>query len=89
MELRLVATEERFKNLFDNSTSGIMYMANDGSILEVNRRMLNLLGSPSADTTRQFNVLAFPLLVEVGFSADFSRITSYNVCYTKLLRSRR
>ncbi|MBN2049299.1 MAG: PAS domain S-box protein [Spirochaetales bacterium] len=66
-------SEARFRSLFDNAMSGIVYIDAHGNILEVNARMLNFLGSPSPEETKKLNMLTFPLLVKVGFSADLER----------------
>ncbi len=67
-EQALKESERNFKLLFEKSPLGI-YTANpDGMILEVNQTALNMLGSPSAEATKQINVLTFPPLIEKGYS---------------------
>jgi len=73
-ERALQESEERYRSLFENSVSGIIYTDIEGRILEVNSKMLQLLGSPSMEETKSVNVLTFPLLVEAGFSADFKKV---------------
>ena len=73
MESALAESEKRFRSLFENSVSGIIFVASDGSILEINKRMLTMLGSPSISETKKINMLTFPLLVEVGFSDDLRK----------------
>lgn len=70
MEQALARSEKRYRRLFDNSVSGIIYVSREGRILEINKKMLELLGSPSMEETKRINMLTFPLLVESGFSAD-------------------
>lgn len=71
MELTLSASEQRYRSLFENSVSGILYTDLKGEILEVNSKMLQLLGSPLVEQTKKINVLTFKLLVDVGFSDNF------------------
>lgn len=74
IEYALADSERRYRTLFDNSVSGILYMGLDGSIIEINRKMLEFLGSPSQEETKRINMLTFPLLVQVGFSADLAAV---------------
>ena len=73
-ERSLQESEERYRSLFDNSVSGIIFADHKGRIIEVNTKMLELLGSPSMEATKKINVLTFPLLVEAGFAADFQKV---------------
>ncbi|MBI9107922.1 MAG: PAS domain S-box protein [Spirochaetales bacterium] len=74
VEHALQESEQRYRSLFDNSVSGIIYTDIEGNILEVNATMLQILGSPSAEATKKINILTFPLLVESGFSEDFRKV---------------
>ncbi len=69
-ERRLRESEERFRSLFENSLSGIFYMDTEGNVLEANHRILQMLGSPSAEATKSINVFQFQPLVRVGYAAD-------------------
>jgi len=60
---------EGFENLVDELPLGILSCDREGNITAINDFLLNLLGSPSADFTKQFNMLTFPPLVECGISA--------------------
>ncbi|MDC7226785.1 MAG: PAS domain S-box protein [Spirochaetales bacterium] len=73
MKKALEDSEKRYRNLFDNSVSGILYMDLDGNVIEANRKMLQILGSPSLEETKKINVFTFKSLVDIGFSADFSK----------------
>jgi len=66
-------SEEKYRLLVDNAPLGILFTDADGQILEVNRSLLEMLGSPSAEATRALNVLTFPLLVKAGISDLFRR----------------
>ena len=63
--------EERFRALIEHSPLGIMYAGTDGQIQVVNRALLEILGSPSAEATRQINLLTFPPLVQSGAADAF------------------
>ncbi len=62
--------EENHKDLIDELPVGILAFDTKGNITVVNKFILELLGSPSAAYTKQFNLLTFPPLVESGISAS-------------------
>ena len=64
-------SEEKFRFLVDNCPIAILTADVDGRITEVNPRLLELLGSPSAEATKAINVLTFPPMVDAGFSRHF------------------
>ncbi len=72
-EKALAESEQMYRSLFDHSVSGIVYSNLDGKIIEINKKMLELLGSPSIEETKKINLLTFPLLVSSGFSGDLRR----------------
>ncbi|MBN1322568.1 MAG: PAS domain S-box protein [Methanotrichaceae archaeon] len=67
------ASEERFRQLFENSPVGIITADRDGRILEANQALLDLMGSPSTEATKEINLLKHPQLVEAGISESFKR----------------
>ncbi len=64
----LSKSEAKYKNLVENSPTGIIYIDNLGKILEVNKKILEILGSPGEEATKEINCLTFPLLRKVGLS---------------------
>ncbi len=56
-----------------NSPVAIATTDMNGNIITVNPAMLETLGSPSADETRKYNVLTFPLLKKQGLSELFEK----------------
>ncbi|HUI88132.1 MAG TPA: PAS domain S-box protein [Anaerolineales bacterium] len=68
-EEQLRASEERYRSLFEDAPVGILLVKTQGEILEVNPAGLQILGSPSAEATKQINFLSFPPLIEAGLSA--------------------
>ncbi len=67
-EQALRQSEEKYRLLVDNAPIGIISIDREGRILEVNRKVLEIMGSPSAEATKAINVLTFPPLVQAGVS---------------------
>ncbi len=65
--------EEKFHLIFENSPMGIYMATPDGRILEANRALLSILGSPSFEATKAINVLEFPPLIKAGYCAKFKQ----------------
>ena len=70
-EEALRASEEKYRLLVDNAPVGILSVDTEGRILEVNKKVLEIMGSPSADATKAINILSFAPLVEAGISDVF------------------
>ncbi|MDY6850599.1 MAG: PAS domain S-box protein, partial [Thermodesulfobacteriota bacterium] len=68
----LQSSEKRYRLLIEKAPLGIIAVNRQGEIKEVNPKMLEILGSPSAGDTRSINLLNFPLLVEAGVSGNVS-----------------
>jgi PAS domain S-box-containing protein len=64
-------SEQRYRTLVENAPSGILSIDLDGNIQEVNPKLLDMLGSPSAEETKKINLFSFPPLVEAGVSESF------------------
>lgn len=64
----LLENAAKYRNLVEGSPVGIISIASDGTIVEVNDKLLEILGSPSREETRAINVLTFPPLVAAGVS---------------------
>ncbi len=73
VEEELRNSRERFRLLHEHAPIGIILANRLGQILEVNPASLEILGSPSADRTKEINILTFPRLVDAGISAAFQR----------------
>ncbi len=67
----LQRSETRYKKLIENAPIAILTFKLNGEIEIVNKKMLQLLGSPSADETKKINVMTFPLLVKSGITKKF------------------
>lgn len=66
-----VEKEQLLRDLIENSPTGITRIDTEGNILEVNQRMVDMLGSPSKEATMAFNMLTFEPLVKMGISEKF------------------
>ena len=69
----LRASEARYRVLIENAPVGILTIDKNGRILEVNSKLLEIMGSPSADATKAINMLDFAPLVDAGISDVFLR----------------
>ncbi len=84
---KLASSEKQYKSLVDNAPVGIMACDNSGRITHVNKKLLEILGSPSEEATKQMNVFEYVRLRESGISGDFvecfrtGRIISREVPY--------
>jgi len=63
-------SEYKVRSMFDNSHTGFIYFNTEGYIIEVNKAVLDIIGSPSFELTKKINLLTFKPLVDVGFSQD-------------------
>jgi len=70
-EQALSESEARYKLLVEKAPIGIITFEKDGRIIDVNSKLLEIIGSPSAEKTREINVLNFAPMVKAGLSADF------------------
>ncbi|MCD4683257.1 MAG: tetratricopeptide repeat protein [Bacteroidales bacterium] len=61
-------SETKYKNLVEHSPTGIIYIDKKGKILETNKKILEILGSPSEEDTKEINCLKYPPLQELGLS---------------------
>lgn len=75
-------SERRYRILFEEAPFGILTSAPDGRIISLNRRALEILGSPSEDETKKINILSFKPLIDVGV-ADSVRLSIRNKTVTE------
>ncbi len=66
-------SETKYRRLFDLSPMGILSCDRHGRIMEVNPKLLQILGSPSQEAARAINVLEFPPLRDAGFAEAFEK----------------
>ncbi|RMF08404.1 MAG: PAS domain S-box protein [Candidatus Neomarinimicrobiota bacterium] len=71
---RLRESEAKFRHLIMNAPTGILTIDRNGNILEVNPKLLEIMGSPSEEATKQINMFTFPPLREAGISQNFQEV---------------
>ncbi len=67
--LQRYAEEDDHQKLMDELPIGVLSCDIEGNILNINKFLLNLLGSPSVEASKKVNMLTFPPVVECGISA--------------------
>ncbi len=70
-ESELRETILNFRLIFENSPIGIYLAKPTGEIIDVNKALIHILGSPSIEETKKINVLNFPPLVKNGYAHKF------------------
>lgn len=70
VEGALKESEQKYRSLIEKAPVGIILVDKQGEIININPKLLEILGSPSTDSTKSINVLSFPNLLEVGISED-------------------
>ena len=73
LENELRKNEEKYRSLFEGAPLGIITIDPGGCILDVNSTLLETLGSPSVEETKQINVLEYPPMMKAGISADINQ----------------
>jgi len=67
----LKKSEEKYKAIFENAPLGIMTADTNGTIIEINSMMLQLLGSQSLEESKKINLFNYPPLIEMGLTEIF------------------
>ncbi|MBN2609956.1 MAG: PAS domain S-box protein [Bacteroidales bacterium] len=75
MQEAFIENTAKFRLLFEQSPLGIYIATRDGQITDGNQQLLELLGSPGLEATKQINVLKFPVLIENGYAAVFKSVS--------------
>ena len=71
MEISLFESEQRYRTLVEHTPTGVLLVGERGRILDVNDRLVEILGSPSREATMAISVFDFPPLVEAGIADHF------------------
>jgi len=72
-EIALKESENKFKNIFEHSPVGIIIFDVKGNPININKQILKILGSKSAEETKKKNILNFQNLKKIGFSESFNK----------------
>jgi PAS domain S-box-containing protein len=86
--LALGQSEARYRTLFEHAPLGIITIDGAGRIIDVNSKLLEILGSPSKEATQQISILDFPPAVQADFAKQLQdalqqgRTQSYETSYT-------
>ncbi len=72
-EIALKESENKFKNIFEHSPVGIIIFDVKGNPININKQILKILGSKSAEETKKINILNFQNLKKIGFSESFNK----------------
>jgi PAS domain S-box-containing protein len=72
-EQALRASGEKYRCLVEKAPIGILSIDAEGCIREVNKKLLDILGSPSTEATKSINMFTFPPLVKSGLAQVFRR----------------
>jgi diguanylate cyclase (GGDEF)-like protein/PAS domain S-box-containing protein len=64
----LETSRKQFLELTENAPVGIVKCDQNGTIVFINQKALEILGSPSVEETKRINLLTYPPLVQHGFS---------------------
>ena len=70
-ERELKASAKRYKLLVESVPVGILHLDRKGDVIDVNPKLMEIVGSKSEDYTRLINVLKFPETVKSGFADEF------------------
>jgi PAS domain S-box-containing protein len=73
-EAELRDTQERYQLLVEQAPIGIVVVDATGQVAAANPAAVAILGSPSEEATRHFNVLTLPNLRRSGISASYERV---------------
>ncbi|WP_252228318.1 diguanylate cyclase [Caldicoprobacter algeriensis] len=82
VEDELDESKKQYVELAQEAPIGILKCDVAGNIVYVNKKALDILGSPGEQETRCINLLTFPLLVEAGLSQKLKESIENNVPQT-------
>ncbi|MCF8402508.1 MAG: tetratricopeptide repeat protein [Bacteroidales bacterium] len=79
---QLQKSESKYRNLVENSPSGILYIDNMGNILEANQKLLQILDLPDEKETQKINILEFEPFSGIGFSKEIKECIKSGSSFT-------
>ena len=75
-------SDRKMRSMIENTKSGIIFCDTKGQIQEINQAALQMLGSPSQESSLEINVLTFNHLIEAGFSQNFKKCLTDKIVVT-------
>jgi len=66
-------SEEKYQTLIKNSPIGILLIDKNGSIIEVNQALLDILGSPDDNKTKSFNLFEYQPVIDSGITHNLKK----------------
>lgn len=70
-EEALKMSENRFRSLTQNSPTGILFVDVNGKIIEINKKMAQILGAPTIDSIKNAELKKYRQLISSGIIKDF------------------
>ncbi|MCD4697563.1 MAG: tetratricopeptide repeat protein [Bacteroidales bacterium] len=67
---QLQKNEAKYRNLVENSPTGILYVDNSGYIIEINQKLIQILGSQGEKETRKIHYLEFEPIKKIGLTDE-------------------
>ncbi|WP_292487503.1 PAS domain-containing sensor histidine kinase [Methanohalobium sp.] len=74
----LQESKKQYKQLFEESPVGLLKCKSNGKIVDVNKRILEILNSSSKEETLKFNLLESPYIKNSGFDEELRKTFSNN-----------
>ena len=72
-------SEEKYRIIFREAPVGMMSVSKSGEIIEANRRILEILGSPGLEYTRKINMITSPRMIEAGIAEHYRRCVTEGI----------
>jgi len=69
----LKKSENKFREIFENAPLGILTADTNGNIIEINEKLLQMLGSSSIEETKKINLLSFKPIKDAGIVNAFKK----------------
>lgn len=78
----VIESKNHYRELVENAAIGIALTDTDGNLIEINNKLLEMLGAPSKETAKSFNLFTFKPLVTAGISEAVKKCISENTSQT-------
>ncbi|MCF6239773.1 MAG: PAS domain S-box protein [Bacteroidales bacterium] len=81
---KIKINEFRFRNLFNNIPLGIFIVNKNGTIEGINNSMAKILGAPSPEISKKYNIFELPTLKNTELLADIKRCFNEGTSFHKV-----